>query len=232
MTQLILDLAPPPAPSLDNFVPGGNAELIGALRRMLSGEEQERFLYLWGEPGCGKSHLLHAIERAFREQGQATAFLSCGSDTAIESDWACRHAVAVEDVERLGPEGQVGLFNLYNILREAGGRLLVAGAHPPTRLPLRKDLVTRLSWGLVYQVRRLSDEEKAQALMRHAGERGMRLPEEAVSYLLAHGRRDLPGLIALLELLDRYSLETQRPITLPLIREAMQRPLALPSRRQ
>lgn len=221
MTQLILDLAPPPAPSLDNFVPGGNAELMAVLRRILCGEEKERFIYLWGEPGCGRTHLLRAMDRGFRETGRTTVFIACNADTVFDVDAVHCH-VAVDDVERLGPEGQAGLFNLYNVLREAGGRLLVAGAMPAARLPLREDLVTRLGWGLVYQVHRLSDQEKAQALMRHAGARGMRLPEEVVNYLLVHGRRDLPALVAMVDLLDRYSLETKRPVTLPLLKEAMQ----------
>lgn len=222
MTQLLLDLAPPPAPSLDNFVPGGNVELLGVLRRMLSNDEPERFVYLWGERGCGRSHLLQAAVRALKEQGRSAAYVTCAGDTAFDAAPAQYDAVAADDVERLGPEGQVGLFNLYNTLREGGGRLLVAGPLPPARLPLREDLVTRLSWGLVYQVRRLSDAEKAQALDRYAAARGMRLPEEVVSYLLVHGRRDLPALLAMVDLLDRYSLETKRPVTLPLLREAMQ----------
>ncbi|MBI2312054.1 MAG: DnaA regulatory inactivator Hda [Betaproteobacteria bacterium] len=230
MSQLLLDLAPPPAPTLDNFVPGGNAELLGVLRRMVSDGEPERFVYLWGEPGCGRSHLLQAMARAFREQGRSATWLSCAPETAFDATLAQQDAVAVDDVEGLGPEGQVGLFNLYNALREGGGRLLVSGPLPPGRLPLREDLVTRLTWGLVYQVRRLSDAEKAEALARHAAARGMRLPEEVVHYLLIHGRRDLPALIAMLDLLDRYSLETKRPVTLPLLRDAMQLPLGLPRR--
>jgi DnaA family protein len=41
-------------------------------------------------------------------------------------------------------------------------------------------------------------------------------------YLLHHGRRDLPSLLAVLDALDRYSLQTKRQITLPLVREVLQ----------
>ena len=70
MTQLLLDITPQWVPSLDNFVPGRNVELLSALRHALAGDSSERCFYLWGEPGCGKSHLLQAAVRQARAAGQ------------------------------------------------------------------------------------------------------------------------------------------------------------------
>jgi len=89
------------------------------------------------------------------------------------------------------------------------------------QLALRADLVTRLGWGLVYHVHALADEEKARALVEHAGARGFRLPPDVCEFLLTRVRRDMPALLALLEALDRYSLETRRPVTVPLVRELL-----------
>ena len=96
--------------------------------------------------------------------------------------------VTVDDVDRLGAEAQIGLFNLYNHIRDEGHAfLLVSGPVAPAQLKLRGDLVTRLGWGLVYQVHELTDEEKIKAMKSHAASRGLDLPQEVCDYLLRHG---------------------------------------------
>jgi DnaA family protein len=193
MRQLALRISPPARPTLDNFVPGANAELLARLREFRAGNFPDTILYVWGEPGSGKSHLLQA----------------------------CGGAHVADDVDRLDAAAQIQLFNIINEARQSGGKVLAAGSAPPAQLPLREDLKSRLAWGLVYQVKRLTDEERAIFLRAEAERRGMRVPEEVVSYLLSHVRRDLPTLAAILDALDRASLELKRPITLPLLREAL-----------
>jgi DnaA family protein len=101
--------------------------------------------------------------------------------------------------------------------------VLAAGRVPPLQLALREDLRTRLGWGLVYQLKPLSDADKAVHLRAEAARRGLRLSEEVVGYLLTRLPRDLPNLNSVLDGLDRYSLATHRPVTLPLVREALER---------
>ncbi len=223
MEQLLLDIAPPAPPTLDNFVPGRNCELLQTLDDMLVGKE--RFVYLWGAAGCGRSHLLRAVVAAAARNQLNAVYIEC--DSTDDMDNACAAAsaadcVAVDDVERLNAGTQIGLFNLYNRMRDEGhARLLVSGSVAPAQLGLREDLVTRLGWGLVYQVHELTDEEKVQAMQSHAASRGFDLPQEVNDYLLRHGRRDMPALIATLDALDRYSLANQRQITAPLLRELL-----------
>lgn len=193
--QLALPISPPPEPTLDNFVPGANAELLARLRALAAGELSEAVLYLWGEPGSGRSHLLAASARP--------------------------GVVVADDVERLDDAAQVALFNAINAARESGGNVLAAGSTPPAQLPLREDLKSRLAWGLVYQVKPLSDAEKALTLHAEAQRRGLKLSDEVVWYLLTHVRRDLRSLTALLEHIDRASLEQRRAVTLPLVRELL-----------
>jgi DnaA family protein len=194
MKQLALGISPPPQPTLDNFVPGSNAELLGRLRQLQAGTYAESVLYLWGEEGSGKSHLLQSCAGA---------------------------AKVADDVEKLDEAAQIGLFNAINAARESGGSVLAAGKAPPAQLALRPDLKSRLAWGLVYQVKPLSDEERASYLRAEAARRGMQVPEEVVSWLMTRMRRDLPSLTAVLDRIDQASLEMQRPITLPLVREAL-----------
>lgn len=215
MTQLLLDIAPEWVPTLDNFVAGRNIELLSALRHALAGTASERCFYLWGETGCGKSHLLQAAVGQARVLEQSAIY----ARGAVPAEPA--RVVAVDDVETLDDAAQVAMFTLYNRMRENGGMLLVSGVSAPSHLTLRDDLRTRLGWGMVYQVHALSDAEKAQALEQHAQARGFVLPHEVTQYLLRHGRRDLPALLALLDALDAHSLRLKRVPSVPLLKEVM-----------
>ena len=219
MKQLALSLAPPPAPALDNFFPGRNAELLTLLGNLVAGRSVERCIYLWGETGSGRSHLLRATIAALNAAGLAC--LQIGRGDPIPTPSAELRAVALDDVETLDARNQRAFFNLYNQLRERAGIVLAAGDAPPARLKLRPELVTRLGWGLVYQVQALTDDEKALALKRHAASRSFELPDGVIDYLLRHQSRDLPSLMSVLNALDRHSLEAKRPITLPLLKELL-----------
>ncbi len=207
MKQLLLDIQPAPAPTLENFVPGRNTEALYSLLQAATGRAETRFIYLWGTGGSGKSHLLQACTQLAQQHGV--------------------DLVIADDVQQLGNEDQINLFNTYNRLRESGGVLIASGEAAPMQMGLRDDLATRLSWGLVYQLHPLSDEEKVQALKTHAAERGMKLPDEVVEYCLRHLRRDLRSLMSTLDALDNWSLTAKKPVTLPLLRQLLQFPLEL-----
>jgi DnaA family protein len=218
MKQLALDIAQAPAPTLDNFVPGRNAEVVVALYALANGASDEQFVYLWGAAGSGRTHLLSAVANSAQAAGRtARMFDAHERGFHAPDDALC----IVDDVQLLGEDAQVALFNLYNQLKAGTGTLLASGDAAPAQLPLRADLATRLAAGLVYQVHRLNEEEKVAALRRHAEARGFELSAEVVGYLLRHVQRDLPSLLALLDALDRYSLANRRAITLPLVRELL-----------
>lgn len=213
MRQLILDLLPETPPSLDNFVAGGNREALTGLAAWLAPESRETSLFLWGESGAGKTHLLRATDALYTD---------AESDPDLATTGEVQLLHAVDNVDALSANGQIALFNLFNRLRAAGGRLLTAGTMPPLKLVLREDLRTRLGSGLIYRLQALTDEEKAAALSAQAGARGLRLPPDALNYLLARAPRDMRSLSAILVALDRYSLEHKRAITVPLLREVLQ----------
>ena len=215
MSQLLLDISPDSQPTFNNFVVGHNLELLSALRREPACGGGERSFYLWGESGSGKSHLLQACVRAALDTQRNAAYAQGNVPQFAE-------VVAVDDVERLDDAAQIGLFDLYNRVRDNGGMLLVSGKQAPLHLQLRDDLRTRLGWGLVYQVHGLNDEEKAEALSQHAQARGFTLPPEIAQYLLRHGSRDLPSLMAALDALDEHSLRLHRAPSVPLLKEVLQ----------
>jgi DnaA-homolog protein len=199
MRQLLLDFTQAPAPTFENFVHGGNAELFHALESAARGDLAERVLYMWGETGVGKTHLARAFERAVQGRG--------------------RYRV-IDDVERLDDAAQASLFN--DFIDRAFDFLLVTATAAPRDVPIRRDLATRLATGLTYRVVPLTDAEKSAALAAHARSRGFALSPDVAAYLLTHARRDMGSLMATLDALDRYSLETGRPVTVPLLKAAMQ----------
>ena len=227
MRQLLLNLEASKPPTLDTFVTGRNAEVLTLLRAHAAGpvaDLDRRILYLWGGPGAGKSHLLQAM--AARPGSRYIDARLVTAPSAIDATFALACGLdlyLIDNCERLTPMAQISAFALFNQVREAGATLITSGSMPPALLSLREDLRTRLGWGLVYQVHELSDAEKIDALTRAAELRGMTLSPGVLPYLITHFQRDMRSLSAMLDALDRYSLETQRPITLPLLRSLLQR---------
>jgi len=149
MQQLPLAISPPIEPQFANFIAGPNAEALARVRELAAGATRERIVYLWGAPGCGRTHLLLAAARA---------------NPAL---------VIADDVDTLDAAHQQGLFVAINEAREGGPGVLAAGAKPPAQLHLRDDLRTRLAWGLVYELLPVADEDKARHLKSLAAARGL-----------------------------------------------------------
>lgn len=214
MKQLVLDIRPDAPPTLDNFIADGNQGLLAALALAAAG--QGGHLYLWGEEGSGRTHLLQAACAAatgeYHRAGQVTGPLPETPGLLL----------AVDDVEQLDGEAQIHLFNAFNRSGRLGQRLVLAGPAAPLGLALREDLRTRVGQCLTFQVQPLDDTARAAILTDQAARRGLRLESEVASYLLRFGRRDLPSLLRVLDALDQASLERKRPITLPLLRELVQ----------
>jgi DnaA family protein len=219
MTQLLLDLRPKQIPTLDNFVAGANAELLARLRGLTEADSFDAVI-VWGPAGSGKSHLLAATAR-LADRHRAVTHRQA-NQVGEEIPAPPGGLVVIEDVEHLSASAQIALFRLFNAARVVGLGILLSGGSAPAQLALREDLRTRIGQGLIFEVKPLTDEEKSAALRRHALLRGMRMDDGLVDYLLRHGRRDLPSLMAVLDGLDRATLERQRHATLPLLREVMQ----------
>lgn len=213
MRQIPLDLLRAEPPSLDNFVVGRNAEALATMRALQAGAAAPAVVYLWGEAGCGKSHLLSSLVGPQAVLGPQTA-------PAGFAPPQLPPRLAVDDCDRLDDEQQQRLFQLINHARAQGGTVVVAaGSQPPLALPLRDELRTRLGAGLVYRIHLLDDEEKADVLRHSAAARGVALSPEVIPYLISHTSRDIRALLRLFDALDRYALEQKRAITLPLLRQ-------------
>lgn len=214
MEQLPLEISAPSEPSFDNFVEGGNVEALMRVRILASKDANEPVLYIWGAPGSGCTHLLQSAVRAagglYYSPGEAP-------DTNLDT------LVAADQVERLDDAGQIALFVQINRAREGGARVLASGRTAPSGLSVREDLRSRLGWGLVYHIRPLTDDYKKQYLRAEAARLGLRIPDEVLLYLFNRLPRDLRSLSAVLKYLDLQSMARQRALTLPMVRDAIER---------
>ncbi len=224
--QLPPDLGSPPLPTFDNFYSDVNQEAVDRLRGLPEAVRNERapdrLIYLWGDGGSGRSHLLHAVCDAATRQG--LRFLALSPHHALQAfEFTPETAIyTVDDVESMNPAQQIAVFSLINEVRaHTRSAIVSAGGYAPLAMPVREDLRTRLGWGLVYQLSTLADADKVAALMQAARERGIQLSADVPQWLVTHYYRDMPSLMALLDALDTYSLERKRAVTLPLVRQML-----------
>jgi DnaA family protein len=241
--QFALDLSHTPKASLENYLPGKDLALISTLQDLgKSWQEQsnqahthplnQRWIYWWGPEGSGRTHLLEAIANAASDLGINSFALSPQEPTAwvrIEEKMTALAAsdipsvITVDDVDRLDERLVGALFRILNGVQASKAiHVFMAGKAAPAALDLREDLRTRLAWGLVFQTELLDDDAKIQALEQAAEARGLVLSPDVLPWLLSRFYRDMPNLMALIDALDAYSLETKRAVTLPLVRELLQ----------
>jgi DnaA family protein len=127
----------------------------------------------------------------------------------------------MDQAEGWTPAQQQAAFSAFVQITSRGGVVAAAGRLPPVDLPIRDDVRTRLGWGLVLSLWPLGESTLRQALQDEAQRRGLRLGDEVLDYVLRRLARDLKSLTGLLDRLDRYALQVQRPITVPLLRRML-----------
>lgn len=226
MQQLVLDMGLTPRPSLDNFMPDGNADALEHLRLWASNPMRSPVpTFLWGESGSGKTHLLQAVRDIVLGQGAGVGWLDASTLAPPEFDehWGI---VILDECHLYTAAQQAAAFNWFvNAQTPVSGParwVLAAADSPPADLALREDLRTRLGWGHVFQLHALGESERRAVLRRAAEERGVFLGDEVMDYMLNRFSRDLSSLMLLLERLDGYALRTQRAITIPLIKAMLE----------
>jgi DnaA family protein len=228
--QLPLGFSAPPHHRLAAFVAGDDATALDAVTAVARGESPG-WLFIAGPEGSGKTHLLvGACHEAAASGAQYLPLsrLGAGAEDALIAV-APRPLVAVDDVDAIAGHlgAEIALFDAYNRVRDAGGRMLFAARHRPGLLNLvLPDLVSRLSACTQLQVAPLGDDDRRRVFGLRAIERGLEIEPEVVEFLFRRHARDLGALLALLDRIDRESLAAQRRITVPFVR----RIVGLPSR--
>ena len=221
--QLPLGISIRPSVDFSSFIVGRNGEALSHLRT-----QRDPFIYLWGESGCGKSHLLQAACGLAHAEGRRPAYLPLKSEQEMDpvmleglDGFAL---VCIDDLERIAGQEvwERAIFNLFNLLRENGAQLVVTADRPPASLSLGlPDLSSRLTWGPCYHLLPLDDDERLELLMASAERRGMKMSPETASFLLQRTPRDIHFLTLLMDRLDSASMAAQRRLTIPFVRKTL-----------
>jgi len=226
MKQIALDIGLAPGPTLNNFFAGPNQAALQHLQLWVGNDKRSPVpSYVWGESGSGKTHLLRATQAALRDQGCPVGWLdaSMTEPSGFDESW---RVVIFDDVHLYTAVQQQAAFNWFvNATAPSDSQqrwVLAAGCVPPSDLALREDLRTRLGWGHIFQLQVLSETERRAVLRQQADDRGVFLSDEVMDFMLNRFSRDLSSLIQLLDQLDGYALQTQRAITIPLIKAMLE----------
>lgn len=213
--------------SFSNFYPGPNAEIISHLNTAIT-QGNEQFVFIWGETGLGKTHLLQATCQKAHELDKTSFIFSLEEnklppvrllENLEDIDWVC-----IDNIDCIAgkPEWEQAFFNFFNRHRDQDRHLLLSANSPPNLLTVElPDLKTRLNWGLTLKLQALTDEDCIAALKFKAANLGLALNTQVGNYLLTHFARDLPSLWRLLDELDRASLAAKRKLTLPFLRQLL-----------
>jgi DnaA family protein len=203
-----------------NFETGANGELLAALQ-----SADVSPLWIWGAPGTGKTHLLQAVCA-----GRTAAYLPLSRSLALPPEalagFERTSVVCVDDVDAVAgdEEFERALFRLFNDCADLQTRLIYAASRAPRHAEWAlHDWRSRAAACVVYQLHELDDAGRLRALTVRAAQRGLQLPAETGEYLLRRVPRDLPSLFKLLDTLDEASLVAQRRLTIPFIRDALER---------
>lgn len=214
--------------TLTDFCWGENTLLQQQLQRSLT-QNDERFLYLWGDSGCGKSHLLQGACQAMSQNNESAAYIPL----TLLKEWGHESIegieeqalIAIDDIDAIATDKtwEEALFHLYNRIRDNGKTILIiSGKQAPSASAIQlADLRSRLAWGLVFQINGLSDELKIITLQQHAHKRGFNLPDSVALFLINRCARNMHDLYQILDRLDEASLEAQRKITIPFVKSTL-----------
>lgn len=212
--------------SFENFYPGNKANQELTLYLQNSHPD---VLYLYGAPSTGVSHLAIALVKEAEAAGQLAQYVPLedlqGAPAEMLGQLEDMDLLCFDDIQliRNSAEWQLGLFHLFNRMREQGGRFVFTGHSVPAQLDIAlPDLRSRILAGQTWAVSALNDREKLQALKNRAQLRGFRLSDQVANYLIGHQQRDMAHLMGLLDQLDRLSLEEKKLITLPFVKQLIE----------
>jgi chromosomal replication initiator protein len=223
------------------FVIGGNSQLAAAACRGVADSPAQLYnpLFIYGDTGLGKTHLMHAIgheilqrspdtEIAYVPSEQFTNEMISAIQSGRTSDFRQRYrridVLLVDDVHFLGnKEGtQEEFFHTFNSLYDAHRQIVITSDRPPQEIPgLQERLVSRFEWGLVTDIKPPDFETRVAILQKKAAEDRLTLDEEVIEFIARNRKSSVRQLEGAVIKLLAYSSLTRREITLDLAREAL-----------
>jgi chromosomal replication initiator protein len=227
--------------TFERFVIGGNNQLAAAACQRVADAPAKAYnpLFIYGDTGLGKTHLMHAIGHAILGEVPDRRVAYIPSEqftnemiTAIQSGRTAQFrqryrkidVLLVDDVHFLGnKEGtQEEFFHTFNSLYDAHRQIVITSDRPPQEIPgLQERLVSRFEWGLVTDIKPPDFETRVAILQKKAAEDRLVLDDDVIEYIARHRRTSVRQLEGAVIKLLAYSSLTRREISLELAREAL-----------
>lgn len=215
-----------------SFLPGANQPVVTLLQD-LTQTGPSPVVFLYGPQGVGKTHLLQALCARAGEQGHIATYLPLRElqvyGPELLSGLERNALLCIDDVDSVVQqmEWNRALFNIHRELEEHAGKLVLADEQPPASMPFAlRDLASRVLAGTVLRLQHLNEDEQLAAFRLHAAQRGLELPDDTANFVLRRLPRDMGTLCAFLDELDEASLAAQRKLTVPFVREVLERKVA------
>ena len=239
---------PIPAPELieryrfHTFVDGPNNQFALTAALAASDNPGTRYnpLFLYGGVGLGKTHLLHAIGHAVREQDPGARVLYVSSETfvndligAIRKDrmhhFRRRYrdecdVLLIDDIQFIAGKDrtQEEFFHLFNTLHSSHKQIVMTSDKLPRSIPDLEDrLKSRLEWGLLADIKPPGFETRVAILTRKAEADGYDLPDDVAMLLARHITRNVRELEGALMRLEANARLLGTSISLGLAREVL-----------
>jgi DnaA family protein len=207
--------------SFSNFIEDENGLICQSLKNT-----SESFIFLAGGNASGKTHLLQAACQYATQQNLTASYLPLAELYPCSSELlsGMQHIglICIDDIEKACGDSkwEAALFDLFNQLKQQGGRLIISASTAANYLPIQlNDLKSRLTSGLPLNINPLNDGAIKQALTLRAQQFGLELNREVCQYLLTRYPRNLAFLLALLEELDQATLAAQKKLTVPFLKQ-------------
>ncbi len=225
--------------TFENFVVGPSNNFCHAAAKAVAEQPGETYnpLFIHGNSGLGKTHLLQALCHVLQARGRTVTYLSCEDFTnhfinAIESGslesfrWRYRHAdvLAIDDVHFLAEKErtQEEFFHTFNALYNQQKQIILSSdRHPKDISDLEERLVSRFKWGLVIRLDAPPLETRIAIVKKKSRLRGIELSDVAASYIGEHVKenvRELEGAVNRVIYLARLG---GREVDIELLREAL-----------
>lgn len=230
--QLVLPVAPLADQTLTNFITRSNEQLVEHLvQAMLDFQQCDKtqLYYIHGNSGTGKTHLALALAHFAEKQNYEARYIDLKSilhmpsqllDGFVHSDCLIFDNT---DSCKENMNWQRGLFDIVNQCIEESPKLVIFFSQRSVlatefELP---DLASRLTWGTTYQLTPLDDDSMHQAFQSAALAKGMLASKEVVDFIVRRSGRNMHDLMLILDTLDKASLQSQRKLTIPFVKETL-----------
>ena len=222
MNQLGLPFSINASLTLDDFSGEKNQELVANILTLIKGKATAN-IFVYGDKGFGKSHLLQGLIIEGLKQDQQSVYLDLNDEVTPDifeliSDF---QIIALDNVDQCNQDNEKYIFDLINKLHSTNQMIVFSARVKPEGLSVFNDLKTRLSLASIYSLNRLDDDEIQQVIKRKLKNKSLKVDHRVIDYLIKNQTRDLKKIVEIIDKLDTFSLEKKRGITVPLVRQML-----------